>query len=171
MQSTKPTILMLGIKNSGKTKFVESLCGHSDAFVMPTPRCAHQDYSRFLIKDFSGDDCFRHCRENNYPSADSFIFVISLLDFHDRIDEVKQALIEASTSTGIKPFTIVINMRDSPSYDVAARGEEVRQNVKTWLACLYNCPYMILLRYKILSYDVKEEADVKDCFDQIVQSI
>ena len=111
---------MLGVKNSGKTKFVESLCGHSYDEMQPINLmqllgCARLDYSRFLITDFGGQECWRKYREQNYPSADSFIFVISLDDFPDRVDEVKQALIEASTNTGNKPFTIVLNKRHSSS--------------------------------------------------------
>ena len=66
---------MLGIESLDKTKFVESLCGNSDTLVMPTLGCALQYYSRFLIKDLSGQDSYRYFR-----TADCFTFVISLLD-------------------------------------------------------------------------------------------
>ena len=156
---------MLGIDKSGKTQFVESLRGHSDALVLPTMGCAHQNYSRFLIKDLSGQELFRQCREQNYPSANSFIFVISLDDFPHRIDEVRQALAEASANTGKKPFTIVINQRKSSSYNVGARENEVRSNVLNWLERLND------RRYMVLSCDVMVEADVKECFKQIAKSI
>ena len=109
MPSTKTTILMLGIKNSGKTQFVQSLCRNSNTPVILAMGCSDHHYYRFLMKDTIDKELFGEFRENNYLSADGIIFVISLLGFPDRTDEVKHALIEASANTENKPFTIVIN--------------------------------------------------------------
>ena len=114
--SKKPAVLMLAVENAEKTHFVQNLCGNSDALVMPTMDCAHQYYSRFLIKNLSGQESYRHC-----STADCFIFVINLLDVHDRIDEAKQRLIGASAKTRTKTFMIVMNKRTSSSYNGAAR--------------------------------------------------
>ena len=167
MSSTKPVILMLGINNSGKTQFVESLCGNLNTFWMPTISCTHQDYSRFFIRDPINQEVFRGFREGNYLSADGIIFVISLLDFHYRINEVKQALIEASVNTGNQPFTIVINQRVSLSYDVFKREEFVRSLVQNWWKVITWLMNLNDRCYTILSCDVEVEEDVKECFDKI----
>ena len=164
MSSTKPIVLMLGIKNSGKTQFVQSLCGDFDALVKFEMGCADHAFYGLLIKDPIKEELFREYREINYLSADAIIFVISLLDFHDRIDEVKQALIEASANTGNKPFTIVINQRDSSCYDVTEREEYAKFNIILWLMDLNH-----YRSYKFLWCDVEVEADVEGCFDQIVE--
>ena len=166
---------MLGIKNSGKTQFVESLCGQSNEEMMLyrslTTGCADKYYSRFLIKDLSGHECCRECRTQNYPSADGIIFLISLDDFPDRVDEVRQALIEASTSTGNKPFSIVLNKRHSSNYDVVARENEVHSFVCNWLNAITQLIDLDDSRYRVSSCDVKVEAYVKGCFDEIAWSI
>ena len=164
MPSTKPNVFMLGIENSGKTQFFQSLFGNSNDPVILEMCCADQDYCGFLIKDPIEEELFGENREINYLSADCIIFVISLLDFPDRIDEVRQALLEASANTGDKPFTIVINQQDSSCYDVAEREDYAKYNIILWLMDLKH-----YRRYKFLWCDVKVEKDVKGCFDQIAE--
>ena len=171
MQSTNPTFLMLGIKNSGKTQFVKTLCGHSDRLVMPTMGCAHQYYSRFLTRDPIDQELFQGSCESNYLTADCIIFVISLLDFHYRKDEVKQALIDALFITGNKPFMIVINMRDSSSYDLAAWKNEVRWNLTIWWRVIIWLMGWSTRPYRFLWCDVKDKVAVKNCFDEMAKSI
>ena len=167
---------MLGVKNSGKTQFVKSLCGQSYDEVKSLSwklliGCAHQHYFRFLIKDPSGQECWPQWREQNYPSTDSFIFVISLDDFPDRIDEVRQALIEALTNTGNKPFMIIMNKRDSSSYSVDARENVVLWNVRFWLNGFTGLMPLQDRRYRIFTCDVKVEGHVQGCFDEIAKCI
>ena len=161
---------MLGIKNSGKTQFVESLRRQSHALMIPTLGCTHYYFSEFFIKDPIDQEFFRFFREINYLSADGIIFVISLLDFHDRKDEVKLALIDALVNTGNKPLTIVINNRDKSDYD-AVREQEVRLNVLNWWKVVTWMMNLNNRRYGILSCNVNVEADVMGCFDQIAKSI
>ncbi len=123
-ESPPPRIVLLGLKNSGKSSFLKKVAGEAITHIAPTQGFdikvadVHGKYTcKISVWDLEGQRHIRPYWRNYWNNADAIIFMVDSADHPRRIDVAADELGQVLEDTDLAgvPLLVYANKQDLPN--------------------------------------------------------